>query len=105
MNYSINLYIVKNNFFLQAENVSSEKANLNRNNVQKNSLNGSESPKLYRKQMSSTEDLMASNKSFGDNCISNLSLELETLKQDILCEIREDLNKMKIDIIESMYNY
>jgi len=79
---------------------------LNRNDIQKSSLNGSESPKFSRKQMSSTstEDLLAS-KSFADNCISNLSLELETLKQDILSEIREELNRMKTDIIESMYNY
>lgn len=68
-------------------------------------MNGCESPKLGRKQLSatSTEDLMAS-KSFGDNCISNLSLEVETLKQEILREIRKELNRMKLDIIESMYD-
>lgn len=78
---------------------------MNRNDSQKNSLNGGcESPKLGRKQLSatSTEDLIAS-KSFGENCISNLSLDLETFKQDILREIRKELNRMKSDIIESMY--
>lgn len=65
-------------------------------------MNGCESPKLGRKQLSatSTEDLIAS-KSFGDNCISNV--DLETLKQDILREIRKELNRMKQEIIESMY--
>lgn len=81
-----------------------DKKNWNRNDSQKSSLNGCESPKLGRKQLSatSTEDLIAS-KAFGDNCISNVSLELETLKQDILREIRKELNRMKLDIIESMY--
>jgi len=83
----------------------SEKKNINLNDTQKSFQNGSESPKFSRKQMSSTstEDLITS-KSFGDNCISNLSLELETLKQDILSDIREELKRMKMDIIESMYN-
>jgi len=87
----------------QDESVSADKKNWNRNDSQKSSLNGCESPKLGRKQLSatSTEDLIAS-KSFGDNCISNVSLELETLKQDILREIRKELNRMKQDIIESV---
>lgn len=82
---------------------SGDKKNWNRNDSQKSSLNGCESPKLGRKQLSatSTEDLMAS-KSFGENCISNLSLDLETLKQDILREIRKELNRMKVEIIQSM---
>ncbi|VVC29500.1 Hypothetical protein CINCED_3A025670 [Cinara cedri] len=80
-----------------------DKKNLNRNDSQKNSLNGCESPKLGRKQLSatSTEDLITT-KSFGENCISNLSLDLETFKQDILREIRKELNRMKSDIIESV---
>lgn len=87
----------------QDDSVSSDKKNWNRNDNQKNSLNGCESPKLGRKQLSatSTEDLIAS-KSFGDNCISNLSLELDTLKQEILREIRKELSRMKQDIIESV---
>ncbi|XP_016663930.1 protein enabled isoform X4 [Acyrthosiphon pisum] len=88
----------------QDESVSpGDKKNWNRNDSQKSSLNGCESPKLGRKQLSatSTEDLIAS-KSFGDNCISNISLELQTLRQDILREIRKELNLMKLDIIESV---
>lgn len=90
--------------FLQDDSVSpGDKKNWNRNDSQKSSLNGCESPKLGRKQLSatSTEDLIAS-KSFGDSCISNISLDLETLKQDILRDIRKELNRMKLDIIESM---
>jgi len=92
-------------FSLKDESVSpGDKKNWNRNDSQKSSLNGCESPKLGRKQLSatSTEDLIAS-KSFGENCISNLSLELQTLRQDILREIRKELNLMKLDIIESTY--
>ncbi|XP_060856429.1 protein enabled isoform X4 [Metopolophium dirhodum] len=88
----------------QDESVSpGDKKNWNRNDSQKSSLNGCESPKLGRKQLSatSTEDLIAS-KSFGENCISNISLELQTLRQDILREIRKELNLMKLDIIESV---
>ncbi|XP_025422573.1 vasodilator-stimulated phosphoprotein isoform X3 [Sipha flava] len=88
----------------QDESVSpGDKKNWNRNDSQKSSLNGCESPKFGRKQLSatSTEDLIAS-KSFGDSCISNISLELETLKQDILREIRKEMNRMKLDIIESL---
>ncbi|KAL5238331.1 hypothetical protein ACI65C_005741 [Semiaphis heraclei] len=88
----------------QDESVSpGDKKNWNRNDSQKSSLNGCESPKLGRKQLSatSTEDLIAS-KSFGENCISNISLELQTLKQDILREIRKELNRMKLEIIESV---
>lgn len=81
--------------------MSGDKKNWNRNDSQKNS-NGCESPKFGRKQLSatSTEDLIAS-KSFGDSCISNLSLELDTIKQEILSEIRKEINRMKQDIIES----
>ncbi|XP_050527711.1 protein enabled isoform X2 [Daktulosphaira vitifoliae] len=88
----------------QDENISpGDKKNWNRNDSQKSLLNGCESPKLGRKQLSatSTEDLIAS-KSFGDNCMSNLSIDLETLKQDILREIRKELNRMKLEIIESV---
>lgn len=33
--------------------------------------------------------------------MSNLSIDLETLKQDILRDIRKELNRMKLEIIES----
>lgn len=46
----------------------------------------------------STEDIAS--KSFGDDYIS---IQLQTLKQDILLEIRNELNRMKLEIIESMY--
>lgn len=91
--------------FPQDDSVSpGDKKNWNRNDSQKSSLNGCESPKFGRKPMSatSTEDLIAS-KSFGDSCISNISLELETIKQEIVREMRKEINRMKLDIIESMY--
>lgn len=74
---------------------------MNRNDSQKNSFNDCESPKLGRKLLStvSTEDIAS--KSFGDDYIS---MQLQTLKQDILLEIRNELNRMKLEIIESMYN-
>lgn len=61
--------------------------------------NGCESsPKPSRKQLnSSTEELQS--KVNGDQS-SVTSAELEALKQDILREMRKEINKMKQDIID-----
>ncbi|XP_046676343.1 protein enabled isoform X2 [Homalodisca vitripennis] len=65
--------------------------------------NGCESsPKPSRKQLnSSTEELQAPRVN-GDQSGSVTSADLEALKQDILRDMRKEINKMKQDIIDSI---
>jgi len=68
---------------------------------------GEESPKVVRKRFGSEvgEELIqprahVNGDDGGGHATTHLSPELENLKQEILRELRRDLNKVKLDIIE-----